>query len=260
MLQEAIQKIQDLAQAANAPRQPAVFTLPGVLNKVFTADKEGDVKERTTDVDPRVHTLTDLDDLVAATKAYSPNLASIWIGSAQVVAILDDGGYRQSRLVFPLAVSKPLRWIETNCGERVSTFNQMQFIHALRTDLARALEGNPLLGQVRVMRFTSKSEAEASITQGRESMGRQIERAATGAGELPEKVIVAVPVYDQLPKPLYPIECVLVVNTDKESFGLQSLPGEVLNAYQQAQAQIRDLITNAQNAHETQIPVYAGTP
>jgi uncharacterized protein YdaT len=259
MLQEAIEKVEQMAQAELEPKAPVSSTVPGLRNKVYTTDRSGTTKEFTTDPLPRLHTLADLSDMVAAAKLMSDS-AIIWIGDKQVVAILDDSEYRENRLIFPLAVSKPMEWVQTHCASRVVFFNQSQFIQALRTDLARALDGNPLLGHVRAMRFSSNSSAEATITQGRESMGRQIERTATGAGELPEKVIVAVPVYDQLPKPLYPIECALVVDTVNEKFGLQALPGEVLNAYQQAQAQLRTLIVQAQAEHQTDFPVYAGTP
>lgn len=262
MLKEAIEQVTMLAEAAQEPKMPAIFEIKGQHHTTFTVDQDGHRLAYEHHRPPRAHRVDDTADLVGLAdrlaKASGDSLPVFWIGDNAVTCVLNDAEYRDSIAYMPLVVAKPMQVLQSIGNGAM--YRQQQFIHLLRTDLAKVQSDGMLLATVRKMKFTTGTQVEGEINQGRESMGKAITAEAVGAGDLPELVTLSMPVYDQLPHVKYLVEAVLIVDIVNGQFGFQVLPGEILLAYRQAQGYIRHELTEAMKNLGVEYPIYYGNP
>jgi hypothetical protein len=104
--------------------------------------------------------------------------------------VLDDAD-RRDRVSFPLAFSDPWILVERLAKEKVA-WSQREAIQALRLTLAAE---PTVVAALRRIDFTSRSAADSLIYRGRESLGKSVETELANAAEIPETIMLSVPIY-----------------------------------------------------------------
>ena len=164
-----------------------------------------------------------------------------------------DTGHRDDRLTWKLTPSSKFGALTTGAGQPRAHADFVRFlVQNLRDEFDAAAPG--LLGTIRNLKFKTADEQTGNIQQGRESMGRQIEAAVTGATDLPETVIIQVRRWASLDY-LASVECLLVLDTTDRKLSLRPLADQLEQAENDAQAWLGEQLTAA-----VKCPVYYGTP
>lgn len=201
----------------------------------------------TIDADPpaRNHKVSDLESLVVAIGGEAS--ASVWHSGNQVVAIIDDtpASHRDDRVSWSLVESAKFAALTRKAAEPRSHAEFVKFlVQNLRDELQAAAPG--LLGAIRALKFRSADEQAGKIEHGRESMGRAIEAEVTGAGELPETVVVKVPRWATLGLDyVASIECLLVLDVNDRKLSLRPLADQLERAENAAQRWLNDLLSGS---------------
>ena len=102
-----------------------------------------------------------------------------------------------------------------------------------------------LLGIIRAVKFSISQTGEQSRSQGKASIGSQLEAQLTGANALPEIVSFSVPVFAN---PLVPVvetvTCTLDVDEMNAKFSLQPVPLDIDRAIAAAEIEVGVRIEN----------------
>jgi|GEM_PF-5313970 len=228
----------------------------------------GLIREIKHDPAPREHAVKSLQEIerLATRFALEPDEGEaddtevlqpvVWFSEERIVLVLDDADYRVETVTLNLEKSDVWRAVEgLKHGPK---FNQKNFIKLLRVDLARTLESGVLLERVRKVRFENGSAVSGSVERGRESFGREILSKVETGGELPEEVVLQVPVFKTLGESAtYPIRCAVEVDPSMGEFQLIPLPDEIERVFHLAMDSIRSRLEEHLPAT---VPCYYGTP
>ena len=255
MIQEAIQKIAQMQQAA----QPAKRFVIDDRDDLFYVDQGGKVAQLDLPVPPRIINGTDIRDFPSLLERYGENPA-VLVGRAAVVGVLNDDGERDDRVNLALARTKAFQCLEAACAMK-----QRPFVEWLRSSL---YELHPQLdGLIATCRKVSwgKSSDGTGIVQ---HTGQSISAAAkqhlqSDEGAIPETILLSVPVYEWPGFEMVPVEiaCNVWVDAEQQQFALQPFAGEIVRAYRDAGQQIATWLRNAvKSAGEAtkDVPVYLG--
>lgn len=203
MLQEALEYIVDRAdQVAVAKVNRKPFEIPGIDDRAFLADpKTAVVTEYQLPPPRRGHKVGTVLDLCNAVKALTEDMPNaehgapvsvrIWIGDGLITAVLDDD-VRRDFVTMQLVKTETFNRVVNLSGKALS---QKDLIQHLRTTLRTADFAPGLLHTVRSIKFKSSESGHAEVVTGRESMGRSVEAAVTGATEFPEDLSLSVQVF-----------------------------------------------------------------
>jgi hypothetical protein len=167
---------------------------------------------------------------------------------AVFVYTLDD---RRDRAVCKLVKSPQWDWLEKKSG---TSFNQPGFVRLLRIDFRGCLPPDSnLLPMARQMRFSS--ETDRDIQTSRDSMGKKVMAIAGGNSELPEDVVLLVPVFDNFPGCRVQVPCAVEVFPQDQVLRLTPYPQALRMAMDEALARVRETLTVEEGP-----PVYQGSP
>jgi hypothetical protein len=222
MIAEALKLVQDTAVKASSPKD-----LPSESSHVSRRLlPTGEVDTTTAAIPPRKHVVYDIDSL-SAFVADADNVV-VWHDNQQVVAVLNDEGYRDSRLCMPLPIH-PTFTALGNCQNL--NFTQRDLIDYVRLNLKKevdtALPG--FVAALRAVKIEKDESGESDLQHGRESMGRRIKQSVTGIDALPEDFVLVVPLWLHLDA-VVQVECALVIDTMKETFRFGPKPGAIEQA------------------------------
>lgn len=236
---------------ARKSTEPVLLDLPdqNPAEAVYVID--GEIKTLELTPTPRSHQVDTLRDLISAANRFtaSPDDAetteppSVWVDEHAVRLVIDDGEHRANTVAFPLFESDQFK---TLCALATGKpkFQQKPFVRLLRVDLAGCLSDSILLNQVRRLKFENSSVVSGEVKHARESMGREITSKVNAVenGELPEEVIVHVPVYRNRGEVtlVQPVRCALEIDPALGEFQLTPLPGEIQRIKDAALADIED--------------------
>lgn len=172
---------------------------------------------------PRNHIVPDLDHFISAFDFYAESelVAPIWVSDACVVSILDDNGLRLNKITLPLILSSAFIAL-SHCGEWI---DQRSLIRLLRIDLRGTIPDAILLDRIRKVQFENGQIVSQTSTKSRESMGKQITSQVTGEGEIPDEVILDVPVFFRGES--YSVVCSVEIDAMRAVFRLAPCPGEL---------------------------------
>lgn len=187
MLKEALDYLGGTFKKAHEAR---LLAIPGDGRKAFV-DQGGTIVEHAVTPPLRTHIVDSVDDLISAASLWNAK-PTIWIAPEAVVLVTDDAD-RRDRVTLPLVKShqfSTLLSLQKNGG-----MDQSQFIRLLKVDLAGAVGRQDLITAVRKIKWRAGASGESNITHGSESLGRTIENEVSGAGAIPEDVVVNCPVY-----------------------------------------------------------------
>lgn len=115
-----------------------------------------------------------------------------------------------------------------------------------------------LLGTIRNLKFTASASTESEVQHGRESMGRQVKSAITGAKELPVTITLTLPIWAKMPKLRVPIEAMLILDSEKETLALEPLADSLEQAIEEAHSLLAVQIGTLCESLDVQCPVLNG--
>ena len=227
MIQEAIQKIEELVKAGT---KPVAFHPDCEPSHMYWLCHDGKAEQIEAIVSPRadrVFSLEALATLLVRCRAVDGEPV-VYVGRGSVTAVVNDNGSRRERLKLDLPSSSEFETLVKMGSDRESA-DQGEFVNQLRIDLAGCIEPD-IIELFRQIRATGDSEASGEIATGRESMGRRI-RAEVQAGgrSIPDEIEVAVYVYRDLASSEYrmKLSCAVVVNCQEMTFALIPKAGEL---------------------------------
>lgn len=250
MLKEALEFLSTCIATHHAAK---VLSVGGDGRKVYV-DQAGKIE--TIDVEPalRAHKVASLDDLIAAAKRWNAN-PTLWVSDTAIVLMPDDTDRRDK---VTLALEKSAAYRRLEALEKCPDLNQLEMLRTLRIDLAGTANRANLITVIRSLKWKQSSSGNVDVQQGKESLGKQIENEVTGAGEIPEAVIVACAVYSNPGESAkrYPVACDLEVVPADQAFRFRPVADELRNVLTLAQG---DMVAALRTALPS-VPVFFGTP
>lgn len=227
-----------------------LVNLPG--GKVLVCDR-GENRELSIDPNCKRDQLHTLQDLVQWITAYGSEdrEPDVFVNEQRVAVYCErDAKHKMESAAVALVTSQAwktlLSWIERP---------------RLQRDVVRALRG-PLAGSVsdKVLDVFKRLDFSrlAKSTIEHDSLGKSVEaKAQSSAGEIPESIIFALPVYDLPEVTSVQLRCAVEVDSDTQTIGLIPVRDGVADAIRNAQDQIFDWMkTNVGGG----VSVFRGTP
>jgi hypothetical protein len=186
--------------------------------------------------------------------------SAIWYSRDGVVCLIDDED-RRDRVTLKLDLSEQILKL-VKLVER-PWFEQRAFLTLLRTVFKGAFDQDHpnLIDQLRRIQSTQQSDGAAEIQRGKSSIGKAIRAEVTGVGDVPEYVVLRVPVFHQrIGVSSFPVECCLELDETAlpVKFQLLPLPGMIERAITDAEQQLQELLHRSLDGD--QVPLYYGTP
>lgn len=250
MLKEALEFIRGQFTRAEAAR---LLSIPGDGRKAFV-DQAGTVTPYDVTPPLRTHRVDSVDDMVAAAKTWKAKPV-LWISGEAVVLITDDGD-RRDKVTLPLVKSSQFaRIIALGVDPELE---QAELLRTLRVDLSGAINRGDVIATVRKLKWRTGASGTSEITHGGESMGRQIEAEVTGAGDIPESLVVSCPIYRNPGERDYTftIGMDLEIVPQDQTFRLRPMPDEIERVTEAALAGIRERLETALG----DVAIFYGTP
>lgn len=254
MLEEAITKLEGMAVEAAQPR----IIRDAALRRKFWLVTGNHAEQHEADPPVRKHTFLSLLHLVkrANEEAAGPSHPVIWHDDSHVRLLFDDV-IREDVATFKLLETKQF---ELAKGLASRQFNQRDLVRVLRTTLSDSVDAD-LLPIVRKINFRATSGGTSEVQHGKESMDRSIVAELTGAGELPEQVVISCDLYQNLGEidaieTSIEIPCAVEIDPDQQLFYLLPVPGVI----EERQRHVGYSIDEWLRASVGAVPVYYGTP
>jgi len=234
---DALELIQKTAQSAQQAKQ--LFNnecRPLDARKAYY--QVGDRIE-TIDVppEPRGHEVGTLDDLIRyAKRSDTDHEPVIWHSAGLVELVLDDAD-RRDMVTLPLSYSSPFVRI-TGLARQSKPMPQAELIRLLRVDLNVA----PLaIAPWRRLNWSQNKTAIGQVDHGTDRLGNDIQSKVTGTADLPDELVVSVPVYRNPGLRMeQPIRLAIELNTMEETIRVTPLPMEIELAADAVQQHIRE--------------------
>lgn len=222
MIAEALKLVQDTAVKSAGPQKlPAASPRE---ERVLLPSGEPLIIEKAHPA--RNHVAYDIESISAFVR--DDQGVIIWHDDRQVVAILNDADYRDSRISMPLPIHPTFTALAKCYGE---SYTQRELIDYVRLNLKKevdtALPG--FIAALRAVKIEKDESGESDLQHGRESMGRRIKQSVTGIDALPEDFVLQVPLWLHLDA-VVSVECALIIDTFKETFRFGPKPGAIEQA------------------------------
>lgn len=245
--------LQFLSERVATHHSAKVLSVPGDGRKVYI-DQGGQLT--TIDVAPalRKHTVQSVADLIEAAKRWNAK-PTIWVSDNAIVLVTDDEDRRD---VVTMPLTKSAGFLRLEALEKNPTLDQLGMLRTLRIDLKGTAGRADLLTVIRSLKWRQSASGHVDVQQGKESLGKVIENEVTGAGAIPEEVMVSVPVYSNPgeSKKSYPVACDLEVIASEQVFRFRPVADELRNTLTLAQGEIVGYLGTAL----PDVAVFFGTP
>ena len=251
MIKEALQYLTQLARDSNA-----LLKIDSEPSDVyFQRAPDGTLHRRTADPPPRASRVHSLQSFIAAVKAYvmDDTLASVWVSSSSVVAVLDDET-RRDRITFPVTLTRTVKTLK-RLEDNPTDLTQAALIRLFRVDLASTLEDSALLDAVRSVKFTKNESGESTMQHGMASLGRSVQAELAGTGGIPGAVTLSIRIFEEVDC-TGKIICAIEIDVEKQCFRLLPIPGQLPEAIRSAENELASAIA----LELDQLPVFQGVP
>ncbi len=245
MLKEFVEKLESMAFRSGEVK---LADHPDPHKKIVSHNGGYDVIDKPQH---RHHAAYDLETIVS----FAIPDGEIWYSSKQVVCY-PQAAERINRLAMDFSFSKPFLFF-VDLDAKPKTFSQRDLIFTLRTTLAKCQSKCPhFLKLLRDLRFTSGSTDAASIQHGKSSVGKTIQREATGQDAIPEEIVFNVPIFMDKVACFADIECAVDVDAGTQTIQLVPLPGQV----EAAKASAEWVISKRLLEFADGVKIYHGVP
>lgn len=202
----------------------------------------------------RKHEVDSVADLIAAASTWKDSPV-VWVDQSKVVLVTDDKVRRDS-VTLPLRKSSAFQTIESL--KNTKHFGQPELIRLLRVEFRKAAGAAEILAAVRKIKFRQSSEGHADIQHGSESLGKAIENQVSGAGSIPELLIVPTNVYANPGEEgfVFEIGLDLEIDVTNQRFSVRPIPDEIEHMTAMALGGIYTRINEAL----PDVPIFYGRP
>lgn len=139
--------------------------------------------------EPRRHLVRTVEDFAVACFRWRSDHNVIFHAEKEVVCLLDV--QRRERIVLPLEFTHTYCVVAKLEKEQ---FDQRGFLRLLRFDLADVIPAN-LVTAIQKIEVVTSGNQRSEITPGRERGTREFAADLTASGEIPDRVVCVVPVY-----------------------------------------------------------------
>jgi hypothetical protein len=239
---ETLDKIEQLVKDANAVQ---ILPAPGEPAHVYYL-REGTMVKRV-EADPAIifHAASTMETLadkaadalqVEGYAAGSRSDVQAWVDRSGVVLLLD--ATRRNRVTYPLTVSDQINAFTAMKG---TAYTQKDLIFLLRTTFRDCLGlAGDIIPILRTVKFKDHLSGESNIGHGKASIGKSLMTEITGTGNLPEYVVLSVPVFAQagVQAVRATVECALEPDAATQTFRLIPLPGAIERAIGDGEQQV----------------------
>lgn len=238
MLKEALAYLSDLARTSAAPQKIHA----DAFRQIFVID--GTIREVDLNPEPRQHTVKNLANLISLAGMFEERNSLpplVWYDARAVVLVIDDADRRVQTVTLSLVESAVFQTIRGLRDQR-RWLTQKDFVRLLRIDLAGTLDSAVLLDRVRKVKFENGVSTTGTVERSRESMGREFKSSVeVQAGEIPEFVILSVPVYStDGERAVYGLRCAVEIDAQQGAFQLVPMPDEIERVQDLAVASIAE--------------------
>jgi len=222
---------QTVAKAEGAAGKATVLTIPGQpKHRVTIVTSDGKVTTADNEPEPRRHTLVTLDECIQFINSRADADSAVWFDRTGVIVVLDDST-RRDVACMELKLTPQMALLQQIEKDK-KRYDQRSFRRLLRIDLAACLKDLVLLNWVSTVKFNLSSTSGGTISQGKESLGKDINDAAlSDQGECPEEIGLEVrPFDDHGLKETWGVKCAVEVFLREGEFTITPLPLELHNA------------------------------
>jgi len=193
-----------------------------------------------------------LEGIIDAAQGDAAKKPVVWHDDDGVRLVLDDAD-RRDVVTLPLTHARPFA-ILVELESAVKPMDQRRFVRLLRFELGVAAV---TVAPWRKLEWSQQKAAQGEIAPGRDRLGSDIQGSVKGASDLPEELLIPVPLYDQLgERSSYPVRCAIDLDVYNEQIVLMPLPGEIQAVIDEHQASIHERLVAALDG----VPVYYGSP
>lgn len=137
-------------------------------------------------------------------------------------------------------------------GKRI---NQAEFVRLLAIKLNGCTPGKEFVSIFRRLQWRKDGSTTGDYNRGRESMGKSLQQEIVG--ELPEDVILEVPIFER--GRAKAMRCAIEIFPDTEQLALTLYPGEQVAAMDAALADVRETMMEINQGQEKPFGVYLGS-
>jgi len=155
---------------------------------------------------------------------------------------------RRHRAICPLTISEPWAWL----SKAQPPLSQKELVRALRITFDGALNRDSnLINIIRKVKWRADNTVDVDVQRGREALGAQIMREATGIADFPEEFILNVPVFENV-KQTVTVRVALEVNMDVCKFEVIPFPNQIADGMAQTLGWLQTDIA------ATKVPTFIG--
>jgi hypothetical protein len=198
----------------------------------------------------RVHGVFSLEDLIRFAVDSGSEKAVVY-HSDEGVTLLPDQEDHRDRVVFQLSHSPQFTRLESL--SQVVPMDQKNFVRLLQHELGI---DRAIVAVFRRLDWKTQIAASGEVMPGRDRLGREVNAQVAGTAELPEDLVVTVPVYSETgERESFSLRCAIEIDAATQRLALVPLPNEVEIAIDAAQASIRQRLSES-----LEIPIYYGQP
>lgn len=175
---------------------------------------------------------------------------------SEAVLLNPDGGRAIVRA--PMPVASQWEWL---CEIDEQPLQQRDLIAGLNVKLRGCHDGKELVSKFRSLDWQLRQATGASLERGKESLGKSIKQEVTG--DLPEEIVVTVPVFSDLTR-RYKITLAVEINLGSQTIVLTAFADQLRQVYAGALSDLRDGLIGAARGKDDEaaeyIPVVIGRP
>lgn len=261
MLKELVDQIARMGCDIMLPRVFNVTQEPSHVYYMLTGD--GKLVKHFAQAGTRAHKASDLEAVVRwAKECHKSGDVEVWYSRHKVVCFL-DANTRRDTVTLPMQLSSQIGLLHTLEKER-KLYDQQSLINLLRITLDGGVPPS-LVACVRALKFRTSTEGVTMTTHTKASIGRASEAEVSGAGIIPEDILVTVPVFDGfMGTRRFSLRCALDVDLANQKFVIQPFPGEAERAIREAEDALAEMLGDmllVDTAGDGKaIPMFYGTP
>ena len=250
MIKDALEFIREKFAKAEGAK---LLQVPGDGRTAFI-DQGGTLVKHDVSPPLRAHNVKSVDDLIAAAQTWNVKPV-VWVNGSEVVLLPDDND-RRDRVTLKLVKSAAFSKLCALAAK--PEVDQAELVRIIRVDLQGTISRTELLTAIRSIKFRSLTSGQSTIQHGNESMGRTIEAEVTGAGNLPELVVVSCATFSNPGErdKTMTVACDLEIVPQEQTFRFQPIPDEIERVTDAALEDIRQRIEGELDG----VSVFYGSP
>lgn len=204
-------------------------------------DTNGNVLFREPNVDPRDHVARDIPT-IGRFAALNSN-GAVWYDHEGIEFLVDDAN-RRDTVTLAFSKSEPFAKL-ADLGSKRAAMTQKDLVRMLAFTFRGCVSAD-FVRSVRSVKWSSSSEGQSTVDRGKASLGKQISSKIEGIVDLPDEVVVTVPVYkDGAFLFTHAVSCFFEADPDTQTFVLYPYPGQIEAAIDAAEEALFDLLTGS---------------